>query len=190
MRVRALIQISLGRRLFRGGIETRETRRRRTIGIGLHSSGNYRYADCYKRRLTCPMCLPSLCFHLRHQKFWIIWPDIRRHRTPSTASCIGGCSTPASRGGRRKLQRPWGNSSNKVFSKKSLLQTAKHFTTFPRIISPRFSTGHHQSLNNDMLRITAIDEFIGLQFTRLGTELQAHDFISKLSPPNTQLNTR
>jgi len=30
---------------------------------------------------------------------------------------------------------------------------------------------------------------IGLQFTRLGKEVQWHGFISKLSPPNTQLNT-
>jgi hypothetical protein len=105
-----------------------------------------RYVDCYIGRLT-PMCAcQPLPFHLRRRKFSTIWPDIRRHKTPSTVSFIGGCSTPAFESGPRKLQRPSRNSSNKVFSKKSDLRTAKYFTAPPRTISRRFSNGHHETL--------------------------------------------
>src|SRR5438132_6384656 len=90
-------------------------------------------------------CRP-LRFHLRHQKFSTIWPGIRRHKTQSTVSFTGGCSTPAFESGPRKLQRPSRNSSNKVFSNKANLRTATYFTTPPRTISRRFSNGHHETL--------------------------------------------
>ena len=93
------------------------------------------------------MCPPSLRFHLRRQKFSIISRGIRRRKTPSTASFIGGCSTPVSSDGRRKLRRPLCNSSNKVFSKKSVLRTGKHFTTSRRVISPRCGNSQNQALH-------------------------------------------
>jgi hypothetical protein len=90
-------------------------------------------------------CLPTRHFHLQRQKFWIISPAIQRRRTRWMASFIGGCSTLACKNGRRKLRRPSRNSSNKVFSHKSDLQTATSFTTFHRAISRRFSNGHRET---------------------------------------------
>jgi len=146
IRVRALIEIFLGECIFTGGIETRETAGGRQLVLASTSSGNYRYADCFKRRLTSPMCLPSLCFLLQRQKFSIIWPGIQMRKTPSTASFTGGYSTPASKNGRRELQRPSRNSSNKVFSNKSDPRTGTSFTTSHRIISRRFSNRRHETL--------------------------------------------
>src|SRR5437773_4049950 len=90
-------------------------------------------------------CRP-LRFHLRRRKFSTTWPDIRRHKTPSTESFIGGCSTPAFESGPRKLHRPSRNSSNKVFSNKAKLRTAPYFTASPHIISRRFSNDHQATL--------------------------------------------
>src|SRR6266478_1955138 len=90
-------------------------------------------------------CRP-LRFHLRRRKFSTIWPGIRRHKTPSTVSFTGGCSTPAFESGPRRLQRPSRNSSNEVFSNKANLPTATYFTAPPHIISRRFSNGHHETL--------------------------------------------
>src|SRR6266545_2176308 len=90
-------------------------------------------------------CQP-LRFHLRHQKFSTTWRGIQMHRTPSTASFIGGCSTPAFEIEPRKLQRPSRNSSNKVFSNKANLRTATYFTAPPRTISRRFSNDHQTLL--------------------------------------------
>lgn len=146
MRVRARTKSFSAKRIFRGGIETRET----TGGTQLvlaPQQRKLRYVDCYRGTTDIPnVCLPSLCFHLRRRKFSTIWPSIRMHRTPSTASFIGGCSTLTSKSGRRKLQRPSRNSSKEVFSNKSDLRMATYFTTSPRIISRRFTKGLHETL--------------------------------------------
>src|SRR6266853_1253237 len=55
---------------------------------------------------------------------------------------IGGCSTHAFGTGRPRLRRVSPNSSNKDFSKKSHLRTAKYFTASLRVISPLFSNHH------------------------------------------------
>src|SRR6266545_2798558 len=94
--------------------------------------------------MTSPMCLTSLCFHLRRQKFSIIWPDSRVPRTLSTASFTGGCSTLVSETGHRKLHRPSLNWSNEVSSKKNRLRMAKYSTASLHFISPLFSNRHHQ----------------------------------------------
>ena len=113
----------------------------------LRTAETKRYVDCYRGTTDVPnVCLSSLCLHLQRQKFSIIWPDIRMRKTPSTASFIGGCSMPASKNGRRKLQRPSRNSSSKVFSKKNDLRMATYFTTSHRNISRRFSNSHHETL--------------------------------------------
>ena len=120
-----------------------------------HSSGNLGTSIATEGRLTTDVpnvCLPSLCFHLRRRKFSIIWPGIRMRKTPSMASFIGGCSTPASKNGRRKLQGPSLNSSNKVFSNNSDVRMAMYFTASPRIISRRFGNGHHETLLLTQLR--------------------------------------
>jgi hypothetical protein len=88
-------------------------------------------------------CLPTRHFHLQRQKFWIISPVIHRRRTRWMASFTGGYSTRAFGTGRRKLPRRSHNSSNEVFSKRSLLRTAKYFTTSLPVISPLFSIGHN-----------------------------------------------
>ena len=100
-----------------------------------------------------------LRFHLRRRKFSTIWPGIRTHKTPSTVSFTGGCSTPALESGPRELQRPSRNSSNEVFSNKANLRTATYFTAPPRTISRRFSNGHHEPL----LLMTMSDEIHALQ---------------------------
>lgn len=145
IRVRARTEVFSGERFFRGGIETRGARAAHNSCPRAEAEIS-RYVDCYIGRLT-PMCAwQPLPFHLRRRKFSTIWPDIRRHKTPSTVSFTGGCSTPAFESGPRELQRPSRNSSNKVFSKKSDLRTAKYFTAPPRTISRRFSNGHHETL--------------------------------------------
>jgi hypothetical protein len=111
------------------------------------SSGNYEVRRLlHMGRLTQMCACRPLRFHLRRRKFSTIWPGIRRHKTPSTVSFTGGCSTPAFESGPRKLQRPSRSSSNEVFSNKANLRTATYFTAPPRAISQRFSNGHHGTL--------------------------------------------
>ena len=136
-----------GKRIFRGGIETRSSVRRRKIRVRAQQAKSARYGRCYTRPSTANVCSPTHDFHLRRQKFSTIWRGSRMHRTRSTASFTGGCSTPAFGTGRRKLRRPSHNSSNEVFSKKSHLRTAKYFTTSLRVISPLFSNSN-QFTNN------------------------------------------
>ena len=154
IRVRArTIDILSGERIFRGGIETRASAGGTQFVFALQQRKCTGTSIATGRRLTVPnVCLPTLDFHLRRQKFSIIWPGSRMHRTRSTASFIGGCSTPAFGTGRRKLRRPSRNSSNEVSSKKSHLRTAKYFTTSLRVISPLFSNGHHETLLLTQLR--------------------------------------
>jgi len=146
IRVRARTEVFSGERIFRGGIETRGSERRRTIPVCAQQRKLRGTSIATGERLTSQMCAcRPLRFHLRRRKFSTIWPGIRRHKTPSTVSFTGGCSTPAFESGPRKLQRPSRNSSNEVFSNKANLRTAAYFTAPPRTISRRFSDGHHET---------------------------------------------
>ena len=152
MRVRARTETFSAERIFTGEIETRQGAGGTQLVLALQQR-KLKVRRLLQWDTDVPnVCLPSLHFHLRPQKFSIIWPGIRMRKTPSTASFIGGCSMPASKNGRRKLQRPSRNSSNKVFSNKGDLRMAAYFTTSPRIISRRFGNGHHETLLLTQLR--------------------------------------
>jgi hypothetical protein len=146
IRIRARTDVFSGERFFRGGIETRGGKRRRTIRVPAQQRKLRGMSIARRKRLTPNVCSPTHDFPLRRRKFSTIWRDIRTLKTPSTVSFIGGCSTHVSESGRRKLQRPSPNSSNWVFSNKASLRTAEYFTAPPRTISQRFSNGHHGTL--------------------------------------------
>jgi hypothetical protein len=149
-------EIFSGEPILRGEIETRGARSRHAIRVGPGAAETTGTSIATQGGPTSPMCVPNLRYHLRRQKFWIIWPGIRTLKTPSTASFIGGCSTPASKNGRRKLRRPSRNSSNEASSRKSYPRTAKYFTTFPRIISRRFSNSNRQTPKCDAFPIMCL----------------------------------
>ena len=147
IRVRARTEVFSGERIFRGGIETRGSERRRTIPVCAQQRKLRGTSIATGERLTSQMCAcRPLRFHLRRRKFSTIWPGIRRHKTPSTVSFTGGCSTPAFESGPRKLQRPSRNSWIGDFSKEDHPPTARYFTASPQTISRRFSNGYHETL--------------------------------------------
>jgi len=152
IRVRARTEVFSGERIFRGGIETRGSKRRRAIRVRAQQRKLRGTSIATAGRLTPNVCSPTHDFHLRHRKFSTIWLAIRRHEIPSTVSFTGGCSTPVFESGPRKLQTPSRNSSNEVFSNKANLQMATYFTAPPRTISRRFSNGHHETLLLTQLR--------------------------------------
>ena len=143
IRVPAQTEIFSSRRIFRGGSKTHSTGGRTEL------VRSQRSRKCEVRCLLqeagdrSNVCSPTHDFHLRPQKFSMFWP---RMHTARSRTFSGGYSTLAFGTGRRKLRRPSHNSSNTVSSKKSYLRTAKYFTTSLRVISPLFSSSHHETL--------------------------------------------
>jgi len=180
IRVRAQNKCSRGELVFKRGFETR-----RSVGGAQFSSWCPQQKVKARRLLTgrSPkdpnVCSPTHDFHLRHQKFSIVWPGAVHGARSRTFS--GGYSTLAFGVGRRKLRRRSPNSSNEVSSKKNDLRTAKYFTTPLRVISPLFSNGHRQIPDSDALPMTTIDEvhWFAIQ-ARPGAEAAAESNLREL----------